>query len=263
MLLARTSGLLKAFAAAVPVLVAVTAVGCGQSGGEGGTDRGPAATGVLSLPSASRCGVRYLRSTASPERLVPRAGIYRYRTRGSLRVAGVSRSVERLPEVSRLEVTRAAVRRGVMCVRTRMTLATGLGQVSTLAARNHDVYATVLGFQAAGHTSSLSPQPPMRTFTTGGATGWSASFVGRSRGQYAADVVGRKTIRIGSRRVRTIGVRLRLSIAGEVEGSEVSTRWIVAGRNLVAQETVVRQQRIDKDLLTLRYSARLMSLTPR
>lgn len=243
--------------AVAPIMVLALS-GCG-----GGNDK--TSTRALTLqqperPTAAQCDYGSA-SAAKPTESPPRAGTYEFKTTGKKVLIGEKRRVFKLPTSSKAVITPARRVGNILCFTTQRKYESDLGDTATFLIRGSDIYLRKLRFQSGGYIKSLSPNPPLLSLS-GTELDWSGVFRGRTSGQYAAEVVGRKRIKVGPRKVRAVGIKTRVSYGGDIKGWERSTRWIAVERNMVIAEDVVQERKFGLDRLRLSYRASLESLEP-
>ncbi len=243
------------------VAVSVTALampGCGSNDDKPSTQK--VTLSQPSKPTVAQCG-RGLVASAKPKERPASAGTYRYKTVGKRELIGEKRRDSRLPARTEVIVTPARMVDNVWCYMIQRRYDTDLGNTGTVLIRGSDVYISKLRFQSGSYVKTLSPRRPLLTLS-GTDLDWSGVFRGRTSGRYAAEIIGRKSMKVGSRKVRVVGVKSRISYDGEIEGWERSTRWISAGQSLAISEEVVQQRKLGLDRLRLTYKTRLISLDP-
>ncbi len=240
----------------VPV-VAFSLSGCGN-------DDKPEAKQITlpkpSKPTAAQCGSA-LTATTAPELRPTSPGTYEYKTKGKRELIGEKRRVSKLPARTEMITSPARMVDNVWCYVTQRKFEKDLGDTATLLIRGSDIYLQKLSFQSGGYIKKLSPRQPL-LMLSGTELDWSGVFRGRTSGRYASEIVGRKSMKVGSRKVKVVGVKSRISYGGDIEGYERSTRWIAVNRNVVVSENVVQQRKFGLDKLRLSYTAHLVSLKP-
>lgn len=239
-------------------LSAVAYAGCG------GKDEGPTGSIVVArpaTPSRSQCGSTAESGGRRAEK-PPRPGTYEYRARGRRILIGDRRRAFKLPPT--IEIVVSPMRRvgTLACFALQRRYDKGLADTGVFVIRGSDIYVRSARFQDGSYIKSFTPSPPILSLS-GSELNWSGEFRGSTAGRYAAEVVGRKTIKVGSRSVRVVGVQTRGSYAGAIKGWERSIRWFALDRNLVVAETSTQRRTLGLDRLRLTYSARLKSLKPR
>lgn len=212
-------------------------------------------------PTVAQCRTSALGGAASSERPTP-AGRYLYRTNGKRVVQGARKRVFKLPTATTLIITPARKVAGRWCYVSQRRYTDSLGDTATLLISGADLYLRQLRFQSGGYIKTLSPSRPLLTLS-GSELDWSGVFRGTTSGRYAAEIVGRKQVKVGPVRVSAVGVKTRISYAGDIKGWERSTRWISLKRNIVLAERVMQSRRFGLDRLRLEYRSRLQSMEPR
>lgn len=244
---------------------ALAAAALGAPACGGAEERSAAPEGIRlaapTRPATADCAARQLATAATPEGLAPAPGSYRYRTEGTRTLSGERSRVRRLPSRTTIAVTGERRIGNLRCFRVQRRYARALGDTATFVIRGSDIYLTGLLLQVGGDLSEIAPDRPV-LFLSGDELEWSGRFEGTTRGRYAASVIGRRTMKVGTRRVRAVGVEIRLSFAGEVRGTARLEQWISPDRNLVIAEKVEQRRSYGLDRLRLDYSSRLASLRP-
>ncbi len=211
-------------------------------------------------PTAAQCGSA-LTATTAPELRPASPGTYKYKTKGKREMIGEKRRVSKLPARTEIIITPARMVDNVWCYVTQRKYEKDLGDTVTFLIRGSDMYLQKMRFQSGGYIKKLTPKQPL-LMLSGTEIDWSGVFRGRTSGRYAAEIIGRKSMKVGSRKVKVVGVKTRISYGGDIEGWERSTRWIAVDRNVVVSENVVQQRKFGLDKLRLSYTARLVSLKP-
>lgn len=162
-----------------------------------------------------------------------------------------------------MEVVVSPARRvgGLACFAMQRRYVKDVADTGVFVMRGSDTYLRSVRFQAGSYIDSVVPNPPMLSMS-GSELEWSGEFRGSTAGRYAAEVVDRKTMRVGARSVRVVGIRTRGSYAGNVKGWERSERWFAVDRKVPVAETSTQERTLGLDRLRLTYSARLKSLKP-
>lgn len=211
------------------------------------------------MPSAQDCAAAALKTDVSAKDAPPPAGTYDYTVKGTRTVSGARKP---LPARSELIVTRERRIGGLRCFRVQRRLGPALADTATVVARGPDAYTTQLELQAGGSLTTIRPRPPIRS-VSGGDPEWSGSFGGDTRGQFQGSVIGRKTMRVGGRKVTVLGVELRVSFAGKVTGTDISDQWVETKHNLPVAGTTKEMRSFGLDKIGLDYGAKVSSLEPR
>jgi len=137
---------------------------------------------------------------------------------------------------------------------------TALGDTATFAVRGSDVYLTHLTLQSGGEITEIQPAPPVRSLA-GNELNWSGSFSGDTQGQFAGNVIGRRSLPLpGGGRDKAIGIQLRVSFAGQTRGTLDTTQWLSASRNFVLAEKVDLNRSFGLDHEHLQFQSHLQSL---
>lgn len=239
-------------------LLAAAYVGCG------GKDEEP--TGSITVarpatPSANQCGSAAGSGGGRAEK-PPRPGTYDYSARGRRILIGSRRRTFKLPPTMEVVVSPTRRAGALACFALQRRYDKGVADTGVFVIRGSDIYVRSARFQDGSYIKSFTPSPPILSLS-GSELDWSGEFRGSTAGRYAAEVIGRKTMKVGSRSVRVVGIQARGSYAGAIKGWERSTRWFALDRNLVVAETSTQQRNLGLDRLRLSYSARLKSLKPR
>ncbi|HEX8743551.1 MAG TPA: hypothetical protein VF712_10485 [Thermoleophilaceae bacterium] len=234
-------------------VAALAASGCGGDGGGGGKGAG-AGVAAPTTPAESDCATARLRTSVAPDDLVTPPGRYRYRTAGTKRVEG--QSAQRLPGASQTLVTRPRSAGQLRCFRVQRRYGAGLVDTATFVVRGGDVYATQLEAAAGGDLLEIRPEPPIRVLADG-ETEWGGAFGGATSGRYVAQVIGQRTFRVDGASVKAVGIDVRTSFQGELEGSEHSVRWVALDGNVVVEEEVEQRRDFGLDRVVMRHRSRL------
>lgn len=243
------------------LLSALAAVAASCGGGES-SDDDPATRGAPSslvrapsIPSPRDCAAAQLRTSAPADpTLIARPGRYTYRTAGSVRSG--DRNPRRLPRRTEYIITDDRRIGAVRCFRVQRRYMPRLADTATFAVRGGDVFLTETRVVAGGQLITIRPEPPVKSLDADDLE-WSGSFRGPTRGRYAATVLGRRTFRIGGKRIRSVGVELRYTLDGEIRGSERSRRWFALDDRGVVSERVEQKRRFGLDPVVLDYRARM------
>ena len=187
------------------------------------------------------------------------AGDYRYRVAGWTSVSG--ETATRLPTAMVVTVTSPRRIGNLRCFRVRRALADGVVQSVVFVVRGTRLYITEVQNVIGGHETVVRPDPPLLALDPD-RLAWDGAFAGTTSGRYRAELLGRRTFRVGGRELRAVGVHLRLAFRGDIEGTEISTRWIARGSRLVVREEVEQRQRFGVDEFLLDYRAALRRTEP-
>jgi hypothetical protein len=231
------------------------AAGCGASDSSGD----PVAGGAIARPTAPSAGDCAARELASGERsrpLAPAPGTYEYGLRGNETVVGEQREVYDLPRSMPMIVTPATKVSGLRCFRVQRRIRRTVVETSTFASRGEAVYLTKLELETDRSSETLVPRPPVLAISPDDVE-WSGAFAGPTRGRYRGELLGRRTIRVGGRPVRAIGIALDSSFAGEVTGTQRSEQWFSVDRHLVLRGRHDERRRFGQDDLRMKYTTRL------
>lgn len=245
-------------------IAALALAGCGgDDDGDDGQDGGGAASLLPPprTPSAADCRAKGLETSERPDRLAPAAGTYTYDVDGRSESIGETRRTSRLPERATLVVTRPARIGRLLCFKVQRRFSPELADETTFVVRGGDVLVTALAFQSGGQVTQVQPRPAILSFD-GGATEWSGSFAGATRGSYRASVGERREMRVGGDRVIAAPIESQVSFGGEVRGTDRSTRWGSERDNTLIEERVVQERTFGLDRLRLTYTARLRDSRP-
>lgn len=244
---------------AVLLLGVIGLAGCGGEGRK----KAPAQIKLArpAEPSASDCGKGLSNTSERPERPAT-PGTYSYSTEGEKALIGAKRHVSKLPAQTEVIVTPARKLGNILCYVTQRRYGPSLGDTATLLVRGKDVYLRGMRFQSGGYIKTLAPRQPLLSLS-GSELDWSGSFNGPTSGRYAAEVIGRKQIKVGPKPVRAVGIKARISYAGEIEGWERSTSWVAIDHNLMVAESVEKERKFGLDKLRLEYESKLQSLGPK
>ena len=186
------------------------------------------------------------------------AGDYRYRVAGWMSVSGEPET--RLPTAMVVTVTSPRRIGSLRCFGVRRALADGVVQSAVFVVRGTRLYITEVQNVIGGQETVIRPDPPVLAHDPD-RLAWDGAFAGTTSGD-RAELLGRRTFRVGGRELRAVGVHLRLAFRGDVEGTEISTRWIARGSRLVVREEVDQRQRFGVDELLLVYRAALRRTEP-
>lgn len=219
-------------------------------------------------PSAEDCGFKATPSqTETPKEgsktteAVPKAGTYRYSTVGSQAVIGAGLRGKDLPLYSQLLVTSTRKFADIRCFRVQKRFAPDLANTSTYVSRGQEVYLVNLLIQALGESYEVRPNPPV-LFASNAGSSWSGQFGGSTRGSYRFTALGKRTFRVGDKRLQTLGIASTVSYQGEVTGKQVATAWISADDNVVVREKIKSSQDFGVSTLRLHSLSRIVSPRP-
>lgn len=243
------------------VTVALAIAGCsGSSKNGGGAQQGAVVLRPPGTPGQRDCSVGSLRTNVRAQNLAPTPGAYSYNVKGTRSLTGPTRSVKRLPAVVKVIVTPSRRFGKLVCFRVQRRYTAALGDTATFVVRGSDVYLSLLTLQSGGEITEIHPAPPVRSLS-GNDLNWSGSFAGDTRGQFAGDVIGRRSLRLpdGSR-AKAIGIQLRVSFAGETRGTLDTVQWLSTARNFVLAEKVDLKRTFGLDHEHLRFEGHLRTL---
>lgn len=245
-------------ALAIASLAGVVFLGsCGTSDNEFGALKIARPT----TPSASQCGAVAESGQGRPEK-PPLPGTYDYRARGHRVLIGNDRRVFQLPHTIQVVVSPTRRVGRLVCFALQRRFGEDLADTGIFVIRGNDVYLRAVRFQSGSYINAFAPNPAILSLS-GSELSWSGTFRGSAVGRYAAELIGRKTIRVGSRSVRAVGIRSRASYAGSLRGWDRSVQWFAPARHLIVAERSTQQRTLGLDRLRLSYSARLTSLSSR
>lgn len=249
--------------ALVVALCAPILAGCGDSSSEAEA-RDPIE--VPGRPAAADCGFRagaaptgaVAKKTKSP----PTPGAYVYRVAGVQVVPGAGVRARDLPPRGELFITPARRWHGLVCFSTQRRFSADVANTSTYVIRGREVYLVGLLIEALGETHAIRPDPPVLTVSDKGSS-WSGRFAGSTYGTYAFTALGERTLRVGSKPLRVVGVSSQVSYRGTVAGTQQSTVWISPRREVVVSESFSSRQRLGVNALRLRSRSHLLSTKPK
>jgi hypothetical protein len=217
-----------------------------------------------SAPSARACGFDGPSSAPAagrPASSPPRAGAYRYTTRGTGTVPGAGRE-RRLPGTTIARVSPVSREPGLACFTVERRYSPDATTQNVIVLRGEDVYITGLGFETPSSVRSVLPRPAVLALS-GNQTAWSGTFRGSTSGSYEVEIVGRRRFDVGGRSVEAVGLESRASYTGELEGSQRATTWFATGRSaLVVEESGETTVNFGGDRERLRFRSHLESLDP-
>jgi len=248
-------------------IVAALAAGSLILGCGGGGDALESSGSLVRMPTTPRardCAPRVLSTTSRARGVLPRAGTYVYETNGSSATLRDGKVTERLrlAKRSKMIVTAPARVGRLRCFRVQRRLADAVADTVTVVVRGSEAWTTGTELQAGGDLVDVLPRPPVRTLASDDLE-WSGAFGGRTRGVYRASVLGRRRFTVGHRRVRAIGVDMRLAYRGDVDGTQRSVIWSSLEDNVALTERVTIDRRFGLDRHRIHYTSELSSLRPR
>lgn len=230
----------------------------------GGSDKQSATKAITvpapTTPTAAQCGQGSGSPSSDAER-PPKPGTYAYTLKGQKTLISDQNRVFQLPAESTVIITPAQQSGDITCFTLQRRFDSDLADTGVFAIRGQDIYLRSVRFQSGGYIKSFTPNPTILSLS-GSELSWSGEFRGTTSGRYAAEIIGRKQMKIGSQTVRTVGVQNRGSFGGDIKGWERSTRWFAVGRNIIVAEKSTQQRDFGLDKLRLTYSAQLKSLDP-
>lgn len=245
----------KTFAAAALAL-AVGLAGCGDSDEREPRGEPTAQLRPPTVPAAADCAQEALRTDTAAGEGAPPAGRHRYTVRGERQTLGSAGGTTALPERAEFEVTEARTIGNLICYRVQRRYTPQLADEATLVVRGGDVYLAKLTSYVAGRALEVNPDPPVKAID-GDDLEWSGTFEGPTRGSYAATNLGRRAVSAGGRRQRAIGIELRVSFTGEVDGTLHSQTWLSIDDFLPLVEETRQDRTLGGDRTRLDYTARL------
>jgi hypothetical protein len=211
--------------------------------GCGGEETGDAASPDAKLakapgtPPAENCATGPLKTDVPPDDLVPVAGTYTYRNTGTQKTEGLGGGATPLPARMRTKISKARKIGSLRCFTVHRPYSPQLIDNATFVVRGSDVYITrfeVVGAGGAG-VGVVKPSPPIKSLD-GDELEWSGSFSGDTNGKYTGSVLGRRTVKVGDRSERAVGVELRMAMNGDIKANFVTTSWIGLETNTVLTE---------------------------
>jgi hypothetical protein len=254
----RSTG--STLATCVALAIAVAIAGCGSGSNASTSEHGAVLLRGPGTPSKRDCSVSSLRTNVSAQNLAPAPGSYSYKVKGTRSLSGGTKSAKRLPPVLSVIVTPSRRYGELVCFRVQRRYTTALGDTATFAVRGSDVYLTHLTLQSGGEITEIHPAPPVRSLA-GNDLNWSGTFSGNTQGQFAGNVIGRRSLPLpGGGRDRAIGIQLRVSFAGQTRGTLDTTQWLSASRNFVLAEKVDLNRTFGLDHEHLHFQSHLQSL---
>jgi hypothetical protein len=244
----------------IVLVVAIALAGCGSGSSASSSDAGAVLLRGPGTPNQRDCSVAALHTNIAAQDLSPAPGTYLYKVKGTRSLSGGTKSVKPLPPVVRVIVTPISRYGKLVCFRMQRRYTAALGDTATFVVRGSDVYLTHLILQSGGEITEIHPTPPVRSLA-GSDLNWSGSFSGDTQGQFAGDVVGRRTLPLpGGGKAKAIGIQLRVSFAGQTRGTLNTTQWLSASRNFVLGEKVDLNRSFGLDHEHLQFQSQLQSL---
>lgn len=242
----------------------LTLSACGSSA----TGEGDGVLALPSQPSAKSCGigrssqhhpseVNRSRNRQSP----PPAGIYRYRTRGRSGVPSEAVRVKDLPPITELVVTKARRFQGLRCFRMQKRYTPRLANTETYVIRGNELYLVGLRIEALGRSQEVRPVPAV-LFGGNSGSKWSGQFSGTTSGSYVVTGLGERSYRLGTKKLKVIGLKSSVSYRGAVSGTQTMTAWVSLGRRVIVAEKVVSRQRLGVSEVMLSLRRRLLAPNP-
>jgi len=261
------------------VAVAAFAASVALSGCAGGGSP-PAATanagaGPPTQPSSAECAAaaRVLRPTAPPTLTPPTVGLYRYATSG-LATASNGRSY-RLPAELQMLVGRPQHSGYLTCLRVERRYGAKAAGTATVAIRGSQGFTLSADLYLLGQRATLKPNGPvpsgdMNSLASSGTfagtfegEGKAARFNGPAVGQWASQVIGQRTVRVGGRTLSTVGIEVRSSFRGATaSGTDDAVAWVSLADRLPIVEQLTSVRTVGSLTGRLTYRARLKSTVP-
>jgi hypothetical protein len=136
-----------------------------------------------------------------------------------------------------------------------------LANTETYVIRGNELYLVGLRIQALGRSQEVRPVPAV-LFATDSGSKWSGAFTGSTNGSYSFTALGRRSFRLGSRRMTVTGVRSSVSYRGAVDGTQTTTAWVSLAHRLVVTEAVDLRERLGVSQVRLKMHRRLLALDP-
>lgn len=243
------------------IALTAAAVGCGSASTASDSGPGRVLLRVPTAPNQRDCRVADLRTDVGAQNLAPDPGTYSYKVQGTRSLkGGGTNSVKRLPAVVKVIVTPTRDYGKVVCFRVQRRYTAALGDTATFAVRGSDVYLTDLTLQSGGEITVIDPSPPVLSLA-GNQVTWSGTFSGETNGQFAGDLVGRRSLPLpNGQKVQAIGIQLRVSFSGQTRGTLNTTQWLSASHNFVLGETLDLNRSFGLDHEHLQFQSHLQSL---
>ena len=246
------------------VLVGATLSGCGDDGSQDG-ERRSVLVDPPDTPSEDECtqlaGDRSAGAATTED--PPAPGRYAFASRGVIETRRDGKVVERrqLPKTMDAYVTDARTVGGVSCFRVQNRLTGEIADTATFALRGEELFLVAVELQSGGDLVTYVPNPAIRSLDPKELE-WTGTFAGTTQGDYQASVVGRRTIKVGGRRVRTVGVELRSTFAGDLQGWQTATTWLSVDEKLpvIIDSETVREYGLDQ--YRAKFHAVLLSVEP-
>ncbi|MBI2691126.1 MAG: hypothetical protein HYX29_04180 [Solirubrobacterales bacterium] len=248
----------KGILVSLAALAIAGATGCGSSAAENSDSAGAIQVKAPAPPGATACAANALRTSASPDDLVPKPGTYEYAVKGSRKVVGSNGEATPLPTSIQFIVTPERKYGNVRCFNVQRRYTAALADTATFSVRGGDVYLTRLDTQNGGEFISVTPEPPVLSLN-GAEQQWSGEFQGPTSARYTAEIVGLKKLRVGGSSQQAVGIESETKFNGELDGSEKSVRWLSSRDNVVLMETVTQRRTFGVDRLEMSYTARFKS----
>lgn len=247
------------------VLTALVAGGCG--GGDDGSSEGAEALSVEagSPPAVADCAFENPESLGSAPAgagrvSAPTAGTYRYATSGTETVPGEPRP-KALPKETETVVTPTRRVRELTCFGSERRISERTRLPEAYVLRGEDVYITALGFDTPNLVRGIAPRPAVLALS-GTQSSWSGQFAGRTSGTYSVEIIGRRTFKIGGRKVKAVGLSSEATYEGDATGSRRGETWLAQDGSLVIAESGESSIQVAGGTEKLRYERRLVSLDP-
>lgn len=243
-----------------PLVLLVAAAllpGCGSSSGTGEASSSSALK-PPAKPTPADCQADALATNAKPETLVPAPGTYVYAVKGTRRERSSSGVPTKLAPTAETITTDNIKAGNLRCWRAQRRYTPKIADTYTFVVRGGDVYISGIDFYAAGRVFHVVPKPPIKAVDASNLN-WQGSFSGPTNGQYAGSAIGRKTVDAVGGRQHTLGVELRLSFGGQVQGTTRQDNYVSLDKGLLLTEDVLQDRTIGGQPVRLAYKSRLKS----
>jgi hypothetical protein len=242
------------------VLLLSTALvaGCGSSSSDSGAAASDSSLKPPTTPTAADCQAQALATSAKPETLVPAPGTYTYAVKGTRREQSSSGVPTKLAPTAETITTPSIKAGNLRCWRAQRRYTPKIADTYTFVVRGGDVYIAGIDFYTAGRAFHVVPKPPIKGVDASNLN-WQGSFSGPTNGQYAGSAIGRKTVDAVGGRQRALGVELRLSFGGQVQGTTRQDNFVSLDKGLLLSEDVTQDRTIGGQPVRLAYKSRLKS----
>lgn len=247
--------------AGVALALVALAGGCGggddEDGGGGGTQSSKLAP--PEKPAAADCRADVLKTDVKPSVTPTPPGRYTYAMQGTRRDLRASGVPVALPRSSPLTVTESTQDGNIICFRGQTAYTSKQANTITFAIRGGDLYIASIDFFVAGQTLTLKPDPPIKAIDGSGATDWSGTFSGPTKGSYTGSALGRRSFTFQGRSERALGVELKFDLTGELRAKISQTLWLSLDRGTVYEQKVNQRQDFGTQPIQLEFAAKLKS----